>query len=690
MAVGYPPQPVYPNGIDSDYTLFLVYNTTEADLVEDNEPWAEEIVIKPRGKTQYEIWADNGFANINGELLYYDAVEKDSNGKVYKLKRCARNLSGAPTQFNAAGNVVRGFVVAEHHNQLVDAIMLTEKFIGYNFTSDEETVDWRVRNLAAVPIIEDDFGCPDVTLFFDTVSSDPSAGTVVNYRLDIKGSFNEFTLSFGDGASTSSLQQGTHTYAANANIDPVISIKNKNCQSVQTPPGRSSVNAPQTQINQVSYSAPNSPTFTFPNINVAINDFPEPEITFPPFQFPCFPEFSALALSSVNVPSIVMFQPPINLPSFIQFEDISIPSFIAIGTLPSILNISILDITVTAPNISLIVPVIPNISLEVPAIPNISVATPTFPNLSITTPTFPSLGVAWGSPPSPAVTWGSAPAPVVSWTAPPAVNITWGSAPTVPIGWTPVPTVNINWGSPPNVSLTYGTPPNISMSWGSPPNVNINWGSPPTVQVNVTVTCPSTPLALAAADPMGSTNDMLGIGKDLEVQYDISGFPSEIKVIPPNIPDVRIIHDVPSEIFIKSPEFPKIKFEVPEFRDIRILPPETPLTVEAIGIPTSIKLESEFRIPDRVELFMPVKIPEVIRIEHDIPNMIRIEGLPDVIRIEHDIPKSIKIEMPDKMPEIDLVYKGSPIPVQIQIDFQKLLGDENNLPCFAMVPCGKR
>lgn len=219
--------------------------------------------------------------------------------------------------------------------------------------------------------------------------------------------------------------------------------------------------------------------------------------------------------------------------------------------------------------------------------------------------------------------------------------------------------------------------------------MTVNWGTPPTVNVNVTVTCPSTPLALAAADPLGMTEDMLGVGKDLQVEYDVSGFPSEIKVIPPDIPDVKIVHDVPSEIVVRTPVFPDLKIDVPEFKDIRILPPETQLTIEAVGIPDVIRLVPTAVIPERIELFASVKIPEVIRLEHDIPDVIRIEGLPDVIRLEHNLPSTIRLELPEK-PEIELVYKGSPIPVQVQLDVQKLIGDAEDVQCVAIIPCPKR
>ena len=69
---------------------------------QDNLAWSDSISIKPVDAEKDEIWAENGFANINGELFYYDGVEKDINNKINKFKRCARNVGGKETKFNTA------------------------------------------------------------------------------------------------------------------------------------------------------------------------------------------------------------------------------------------------------------------------------------------------------------------------------------------------------------------------------------------------------------------------------------------------------------------------------------------------------------------------------------------------------------------------------------------------------------
>ena len=103
--MAFPPIPVYPAAYDTDYTLFKVYNTTESKLSADNQAWDSEIAIIP--KNDVEVWPTNGFATLSGEIIYYDSVEKNIDGFVTSLKRCARNLGGNPTKFNPAGTWIR-------------------------------------------------------------------------------------------------------------------------------------------------------------------------------------------------------------------------------------------------------------------------------------------------------------------------------------------------------------------------------------------------------------------------------------------------------------------------------------------------------------------------------------------------------------------------------------------------------
>jgi hypothetical protein len=243
----FPPKPAYPLGIDDNSTLYLVYNSTEAILREDNEPWADTVKIMPVAEDEAEIWPDNGFATINGELFYYDSVGKDTNDKVNELQKCLRNLGGEDTAYNPIvggtalcprpGTIVRGLVVAEHHNQIADAVLALEYFIGYNFDPDVETLDYRIRCLREVPICIDDFCITVASFEANIVDSEPDAcvGIDLEYKIDIEGYFTQFTLDFGDGQFTTTDLEGTHTYAPNAKINPVAIIVDPRCQTVITP-----------------------------------------------------------------------------------------------------------------------------------------------------------------------------------------------------------------------------------------------------------------------------------------------------------------------------------------------------------------------------------------------------------------------------------------------------------------------
>ena len=288
MANYFPPVPAYPKGYDSKYTLFEVFNTSETITTADNSPWSAEIDIKPVGPESNEIWATNGFANIEGELFYYDSVGYDNFGKINKLKRCARNIAGTHTKLNAAGSEVRGFVIAEHHNQHVDAILAIEKFVGENFSTNKSTLDWRIRNLQQLPIIFDDHTCPQFTFNFDIVSSDPATGILAQYDVIIEGTFTNYRLEFGDGEFTTTSTNGTHRYAPNATIDPIVTISNNRCAIVQSPVERIFVTEPTSPetagpLEIKIPTIPDLPSFQIPEIPIPSN-----VLAVPPIVFPCF------------------------------------------------------------------------------------------------------------------------------------------------------------------------------------------------------------------------------------------------------------------------------------------------------------------------------------------------------------------------------------------------------------------
>jgi len=345
----FPPTSQYPQNYDSDYTLLNVYNTTESILTKSAEQFDTTLYIKPVDADKPEVWADNGYATISGEVLYYENVSKDQyTSKVNGLLNCLRNIGGKSSKFNAAGTDIRGFVMAEHHNQLARAIVNTENFIGYTENPDQATVDWRVRNLAGLPQIGDDSGCPDVTFYYTTISSSPVTGTEISYEIIINGNINSFILDFGDGTSETNSLIGTHIYPPNFVVDPVLTVVNQNCSTVVSGIVRNNVGGAGNLIDaQVPTTVPTLP------IPTALTPGPFPIVTancdpviinFPPIVFPNF----FANIGPIFIPSTINITPDLNIPSVITVTPFpNIPSFISVSPFPNIPSlISVTPITI--------------------------------------------------------------------------------------------------------------------------------------------------------------------------------------------------------------------------------------------------------------------------------------------------------------------------------------------------------
>jgi PKD repeat protein len=669
LTIGFfPPVPVYPTGIDDDYTLYLVHNTTETILTSNNPAWSEEIAIKAQPAGALEIWSDNGFATIEGELLYYDSVDKDSNGMVCKLKRCLRNIGGKQTQFNPAGTWIRSFVIAEHHTQLVAAILDVEDFIGENFSPDEATLDWRIRHLNAEPIIFDDI-CPDVGFTFNVISSDPSTGSVASYSVQSQGTTGSVQIQFGDGTSTTVLS-GTHTYAPNATIDPVLVVSNGKCQIVQTPientttPGVAqlpTINPPAPPFTVPIPIPPQIPPFVFPSLFI-----PSLTIDFPPIIMPhidlgpiVIPSAISIFIPSVSLPSVISIT-PVNIPSVIQFQPSDpLPSVISFDNVPSSFPL-----------------------VQFGPAPSIIIAT------FATPPSFDV--VQFGAPPSfQCVKFCSPPsfAPIGFTDAPSFVIATFGPAPSFQC---------IKFCSAPSFGpIEFGAAPSFAqIQFGPAPLLSVVWGTPPAIGCSCTITCPtSTPASMAMAG-FGLDADP-NFGGELEVQYDVVDFPSEIKIVPPNIPPLEVKHDIPSTIRLEMPELKDIRLigtDIPS--EIRIIPPDinTMISVISFELPKeAFKVQIDASsLPTVIGLEFPETMPDIKIDASSIPEFIKVVGMPDVITVMHTIPSVITVDVPKDL-KVPLVFEGPPLSAEVKINwgFEKVLEGVESPRCFALVPCGK-
>lgn len=610
--MAFPPIPRYPNAIDDDRTLFLVYNTTETRISTDNSPWAQEIEIVPVDADKPEIWADNGFANIEGELLYYDDTEKNVNDKVNKLKKCARQLGGEKTKFNKKGTWIRSYVVAEHHNQLVNTVLKIEDFVGYNFDPRVVTLDWRIRNLQALPIIFDDYDCPDIDFTFNIISSDPVSGTIATFHIlaTPPGSVSTYKLDFGDGNYTTTELDGTHRYAINARIDPVVTVSNDKCQLLQTPVERENPAEPPLEVQRVFEipvpEIPDIPDFTFVPCDV-----PEPEVSLPPLIFPCISIEGQIG----PIPSVII-GPDINMVSNVTITGPDYP-----------INL-VSNVTIIGPNIN---------------IPPIIVIDPPIPPTIIIDPPIPPTIVL----------------------IPPPSNLM------LELDTTELPRLEVDWGIPPNmeVALTLARRVNPPEKFAPGPDVVREFGQ--------------------------EFADLFEAAGTMKVQYEPIGIPEEITIIPPQFPDIKLDAGdvprtikvdctevkIPTDIRIYGPENPiptLIRLdgsEVPE--DIDLIYRGKPIPVEIFGIPSAIKVETSGIIPERILVETPTPIPEKIIVELKAPESI-------LLRIPEGL--GIPVIFPEKMPEVEMVWRGSPIEVKVTMD-QIIDKEADGRNCVMITPC---
>lgn len=622
----FPPIPVYPNAIDSDYTLFLVYNTTETKLCADNAAWAESIFILPVAADKPEIWADNGFGNIDGELFYYDSVEKDGNGKVNKLKGCARALLGK-SKFNPRGTWVRSYVIAEHHNQMVDAILGVEDFIGFNFDPRQETLDWRIRNLQELAIIFDDFACPDVNFTFNIVDNDKETGILANYIVELTQptTANSFRLDFGDGDSTTTALSGSHRYALNATIDPVVTLSNDKCQIIVTPVERENPSEPPPAIEDIFDipipAVPDVPDFTFVPCDV-----PEPNINLPPLVFPCIslegqigPLPSVIIGPDITMVSNVVIEGPTN-PVQILFSTVTIEGGFS---LPSI------------------------IFVDVP--PTIVIDPPIPPTIVIVAQSSIAMGIDYGELPR--------------------FQMDWGTMPEVQMQMTMVRPVK-------NPTLMTQSS-DIKNEFGDE-FADVFQASE---QLKVEYETVGMPEEIKIVMP-----DVIP-----DIKVDASDIPRTIKIIleDVNLPDIIRIFGpdkpLPEVINIHGPAVP-----LPDQIELvnRDVPRQIELVNK--DVPHEIILRMEKEIPSKILVEMVQPIPDRIILDASgVPTTLPVTGIPDALFVK-GFPEGIPILFPkeEDMPKMELVYKGAPLELKITMD--KIISsamEDDNGQCVKIIPC---
>ncbi len=382
----------YPSALDTNTTLFQVYNTSETVLSQTLLAWETTINIIPVPAGKPELWADTGYVTIEGELIYYAAVTRVS-AAVTQFKSCIRRVNGVPSKNNPVGTSVRGFVIAEHHNNLARALVNVEEFIGITNTTDKNSILWKLNYINSLLPYTDDAGCPQLEFYYTIVTEDPIQGTEISYNLTINSTvpYTGFTIDFGDGTTENESLSGTHFYPPNKKVEPVVTVNSPACDALQTSAQKVSLDDLQ-QVNIVGLDTfpivvPAIPDF--PNFSLAtVNDVPD-AIQFPPIVFPCL---DIGPFGPISIPSTISLINPNVIPSVITFQDIPVfPSIIKITSdfeIPSVISIidnipttitviddlpSIIDVNSNLPSvISIISPSNISISLIAPSVINLA------------------------------------------------------------------------------------------------------------------------------------------------------------------------------------------------------------------------------------------------------------------------------------------------------------------------------
>lgn len=650
------PKPVYPIALDSDYTLFKTYNSSQSVLVKNLAEGDDKIYIQPQSPNKAEIWAENGFVTIQDELIYYDAVEKDSNGKVSCLKDCIRGVEGTAQAYRS-GTPIAANAVAQTHNQLVETIMAIEKTIGevgdmlrmgpelkaqrnvkknfvprateaaqvdHNFSA---SLQQSLVNILGITAMGEDV-CPEVEFEFNNIAG------VAEYCVRIFGSYNSFTIDFDDGSTVNNQLAGTHTYAGLGPYNPTITVVANNCTIVQMPTTPNEFTDGPTLPNPAVPFVVTIPDFpAMPSFAPPSQTCPGPLFNLPPIMFPDATICSNTSISSSCAPSVIIS----------VVEACTTPQIISISSPCVLSNISLVGI----PSVITLIGSLPNlISLScisfcnVPSFQCVSFCSvPSFDPISFTTPSF--APISFAKPNFDCISFCSTPSfePISFANVPTFSCISFCNVPdfgTISFAAFPtIPTVSFDVLVDLSIApVCFCDPPSFQpIKFDNPPTISVNWGTPPTV--SVVIQCPSTTGgALPFAPPLGMTDfDASQYSNNLELPVDYGGI------------------GIPNEIFLRHdmPKSISVSHDLP-----------TRLVIDATSVPRTILVEPSENLPSVFKL--------------EIGNLPKIEvtGVPTTISIVENIPRTIQLVMPED-PTVTMRWDGVPVEMKPSPELKELL-----------------
>jgi hypothetical protein len=152
--------------------------------------------------------------------------------------------------------------------------------------------------------------------------------------------------------------------------------------------------------------------------------------------------------------------------------------------------------------------------------------------------------------------------------------------------------------------------------------------------------------------------------------------PSEIKLIVPKIPDVRVMHDIPREIFLRGSLPEEIRITGQTIPDVITIRGENiPKSVELIhNLPASILLDAK-DVPRSILVEPAPNFPSVLKLEvTGMPATLQVTGIPKTIEIVENIPRFIQLVMPEN-PVVNMKWDGVPVELKPSPDLEKLLAN---------------
>lgn len=262
--------------------------------------------------------------------IRYKEVMRGNDGEILRrvnvLTDIRRGLRNTGVYTHHKGSYVRGYIMAEHHMLAAKGAMAIQKHIGANFSEDEQSLDFRLRDLNEICVEGDDWPCPEITFDFRPVETEDEC-VVINtfqFNLTVDGNFSSFGIFFGDGQSSTDNLNPIHSYPPNSRVEPSVFASNENCRVANA--------SFEDQAQSVS-DIPEIPGLVCPEITVP--DIPAiPEALIPNFTAPT-------TIINIDTPSF-----PFQSFDFSQSIFISVPSSISIFTSFNDIEVNIPPITV--------------------------------------------------------------------------------------------------------------------------------------------------------------------------------------------------------------------------------------------------------------------------------------------------------------------------------------------------------